>query len=68
MHKLSSPRSASASPIRSARRTALLAGLVVVTASALLGGCRTSAQNGALIGAGAGALGGYVIGNEHDKK
>jgi hypothetical protein len=32
-----------------------------------LSACRTSAQNGALIGAGAGALGGYVIGNEMDK-
>jgi hypothetical protein len=33
----------------------------------LLGGCRTNAQTGSLIGAGAGALGGYVIGNEMDK-
>ena len=32
-----------------------------------LAACRNSAQNGALIGAGAGALGGYIIGNEVDK-
>jgi len=47
-----------------------LAVLAVVLAPALLalGGCRNDAQNGALIGAGAGALGGYIIGNEMDKK
>lgn len=33
----------------------------------VLGGCRSNAETGALIGAGAGALGGYVIGNEMDK-
>ena len=32
-----------------------------------LGACRNNAQNGALIGAGAGAVGGYLIGNEMDK-
>lgn len=49
------------------RRSALL-GVLVVAGLAVLGGCRTSAQNGALIGAGVGAAGGYIIGNEHDKK
>lgn len=48
--------------IRLAVLVAVLAPMVLA-----LGGCRTSAQNGALIGAGAGALGGYVIGNERDK-
>lgn len=33
----------------------------------LLGGCKSRAQTGALIGAGAGAAGGYIIGNEMDK-
>ena len=33
----------------------------------LLGGCRTRAQTGALIGTAAGAAGGYMIGNEMDK-
>ena len=32
-----------------------------------LGGCRSNAETGSLIGAGAGALGGYIIGNEMDK-
>lgn len=32
-----------------------------------LGGCRNRAQTGALVGAGAGALGGYIVGNEMDK-
>tara|TARA_Y100000310_G_scaffold342991_1_gene448618 strand:+ start:1263 stop:1475 length:213 start_codon:yes stop_codon:yes gene_type:complete len=32
-----------------------------------VGGCATDAQTGALIGAGAGGLLGYVIGNERDK-
>ena len=43
--------------------------LAVVLASMVLtlAGCRNNAQNGALIGAGAGALGGYIIGNEMDK-
>ncbi len=46
-----------------------LAVLAVFVAPALLalGGCKTDAQTGALIGAGAGAVGGYVIGNEMDK-
>ena len=39
-----------------------------VPAFLALGGCRNNAQNGALIGAGAGALGGYVIGSELDKR
>ncbi len=41
---------------------------LLVPALLALGGCRTDAETGALIGAGAGALGGYVIGNEMDKK
>lgn len=47
-----------------------LAVLVLVLAPALLalGGCSTDAQTGALIGAGAGAAGGYIIGNEMDKQ
>lgn len=47
-------------------RTAVLA-VLLVPALLALGACKTSAQNGALIGAGAGAVGGYVIGNEMDK-
>jgi hypothetical protein len=52
------------------KKSIRIAAFVVLLAPALLalGGCRTSAENGALIGAGAGALGGYVIGNEMDKK
>lgn len=52
------------------KKTVRLAVLAVSLAPMLLalGGCKTSAENGALIGAGAGALGGYVIGNEMDKK
>lgn len=68
MRKSAASNHPSAPAVRSGHRGVLLAALAVVSASALLGGCRTSAQNGALIGAGAGALGGYVIGNEHDKK
>lgn len=49
-------------------RTLKIALLVLAPALLLLGGCRTNAQNGALIGAGAGALGGYLIGNEADKR
>jgi len=30
-------------------------------------GCQNDAQTGALIGAGVGAAGGYIIGNERDK-
>jgi uncharacterized protein YcfJ len=43
---------------------------VVVAALALLslGGCESNAQTGALVGAAAGAAGGYIIGNEMDKK
>lgn len=41
--------------------------LVAVPALFLLGGCRNNAQTGALIGAAAGAAGGYMIGNETDK-
>ena len=46
-----------------------IAVLAILLAPALLavGGCKNNAQNGALIGAGAGALGGYIIGNESDK-
>ena len=32
-----------------------------------VGGCANDAQTGALIGAGVGAVGGYMIGNEVDK-
>jgi hypothetical protein len=41
--------------------------LLVVAPLILLGGCRSNAQTGALIGAAAGAAGGYMIGNESDK-
>ena len=43
--------------------------LVALLASSLplLAACRTNAETGSLIGAGAGALGGYMIGNEMDK-
>lgn len=33
----------------------------------VLGACQSNAQTGTLIGAGAGALGGYIVGNEMDK-
>lgn len=51
------------------KKTIRIAVLVLLLGPALLalGACRNNAQNGALIGAGAGALGGYVIGNEMDK-
>jgi hypothetical protein len=42
--------------------------LVAVSALFILGGCRNNAQTGALIGAAAGAAGGYMIGNETDKR
>jgi len=48
-------------------RIALAAALLGPTLFAL-GGCRSRAETGALVGAGAGALGGYVIGNEMDKR
>lgn len=48
--------------IRLAMLLALLAPMTLAIA-----GCRTRAQNGALIGAAAGAAGGYLIGNEMDK-
>jgi hypothetical protein len=48
-------------------RLAVLA-LLLVPMVVALAACRNNAQNGALIGAGAGALGGYVIGNEMDKR
>lgn len=51
-------------------RKSLRFALIVIGAAPLLfglTGCRSRAQNGALIGAGAGALGGYIIGNEMDK-
>ena len=50
-------------------RTMRIAVLAVFLAATIVaaGGCRNNAQNGALIGAGAGALGGYIIGNESDK-
>jgi hypothetical protein len=52
------------------RTAAVRAVLVLATAPLLLtlGGCATDAQTGALIGAGAGAAGGYIIGNEMDKQ
>jgi len=50
------------------RQTLKIALLVVAPVVLMLGGCRNNAQNGALIGAGAGALGGYIIGNESDKR
>ena len=52
------------------KRTLRLALIAVSLAPMFLAlvGCKTNAENGALIGAGAGALGGYVIGNEMDKK
>ena len=51
------------------KRSIRIAFIVIVLAPALLvlAGCKTKAQNGALIGAGAGAVGGYIIGNEMDK-
>ena len=52
--------------IKSIRILALA--LFVLPAFLALGGCKSDAQTGALIGAGAGALGGYVIGNEMDKE
>jgi hypothetical protein len=48
-------------------RLAVLA-FVLAPALLVLGACKSSAQTGALIGAGAGAVGGYVIGNELDKE
>jgi Glycine zipper len=47
-------------------RIALVA-LLLAPALLALAACKSDAQTGALIGAGAGALGGYVIGNEMDK-
>ena len=41
--------------------------MLLVPALFAASGCRTSAQTGSLIGAGAGALGGYMIGNEMEK-
>ena len=51
------------------KKSIRIAVLVALIAPAILavGGCKNNAQNGALIGAGAGALGGYIIGNEVDK-
>lgn len=49
------------------KRTMTVALLVIVPALLVLGGCRNNAQTGALIGAAAGATGGYIIGNETDK-
>jgi hypothetical protein len=49
------------------RRVPMLAALTLVAALFVLGGCRSNAQTGALIGAAAGAAGGYMIGNETDK-
>lgn len=50
---------------RTLRATVALAAFLPV--SMVLGGCQSNAQTGSLIGAGAGALGGYVVGNEMDK-
>jgi hypothetical protein len=41
--------------------------MLLATPLFVLGGCRSDAATGALIGAGAGAAGGYIIGNEMDK-
>lgn len=43
--------------------------LTVLTAAMFLSlaGCESNAATGSLIGAGAGAAGGYMIGNEMDK-
>jgi hypothetical protein len=54
-------------PMKDSIRLAAFAALLV-PALLTLGGCKSDAQTGALIGAGAGAVGGYVIGNEMDKK
>jgi hypothetical protein len=48
-------------------RVAVFAVVLVPTLLLTLGGCESDAQTGALIGAGAGAAGGYIIGNEMDK-
>ena len=45
----------------------IVAGVILGPTVLSLGGCRTRAETGSLIGAGAGALGGYMIGNEMDK-
>jgi hypothetical protein len=42
--------------------------LAVLAPAFVLGGCQTRAQTGALIGSAAGAAGGYMIGNEMDKR
>ena len=47
-------------------RFALIAAMLPVALFSLTA-CATKAQTGAAIGAGAGALGGYIIGNEADK-
>jgi branched-subunit amino acid transport protein len=47
---------------------AVFTALLVPTLLMALGGCRTNAQTGALIGGAAGAAGGYMIGNETDKE
>jgi hypothetical protein len=51
------------------RKLRRLAGALLLVAAPLVlcGGCRSNAQTGALIGAAAGAAGGYMIGNETDK-
>jgi hypothetical protein len=41
--------------------------LIGVVGVGSLAGCESKAQTGALIGAGAGAASGYIIGNEMDK-
>jgi hypothetical protein len=50
---------------KSIRLTVLAA--LLAPALLALGGCATRAQTGSLIGAGAGAAAGYMIGNEMDK-
>ena len=52
--------------MKKSHRYAFLA-LVLAPAVLALAGCSSDAQTGALIGAGAGAAGGYIIGNEMDK-
>lgn len=52
--------------MRNALRTVALA--LVLGSMFVAAGCRNRAQTGALIGAGAGAAGGYIIGNEMDKR
>ena len=49
------------------KRAAALSAALLVLGLLSMTGCATRAQTGALAGAGLGALGGYIIGNEADK-